>query len=323
MSSNNVHGQFTKGQKLFVTLVDDRNFEGTFSRQSEARNSIVFYNISFVPDGKNFEQLEFKLSEIFKIASLEGEEIGEDVDDGRCMDDSVQKFCGALYEKVKECVEQHVFIDQTDENFADAIRVLDSTDTVAVTAEGSNQGRFGYITVLCIAVHNSVFLFDIMNLGMRAFKAAGSFLKKLLESKRVLKVTHNCRFLSDCLKHKYEITLQNVFDTQACHSVITNNRGCSVRLSELVSEYLKLPGNICEEQVTDSSLWRQRPLEPQLVLAAAWRVALIRKLKSPLDDALYAPFDKMCQLYLTSVRDIDDALEAKIAVVCILFIFLR
>ncbi|OBS73308.1 hypothetical protein A6R68_12103 [Neotoma lepida] len=36
----------------------------------------------------------------------------------------------------------------------------------------------------------------------------------ILEDKRILKVIHDCRWLSDCLSHQYGIMLNNVFDTQ-------------------------------------------------------------------------------------------------------------
>lgn len=93
------------------------------------------------------------------------------------------------------------------------MKTIERVDCIAVTGEGSNQGRFGHLTVLGVATNSTVFLVDIVNLGPNVFKAAGSFLKKILESNQILKIVHNCRSLSDCFKHKYNITLRNVFDT--------------------------------------------------------------------------------------------------------------
>lgn len=73
-------------------------------------------------------------------------------------------------------------------------------------------------------------------------------------------------------------------------------------------------------KVTDPYKWRRRPLEEGMIVAAAWRVAVLRKLKQPLDDALYAPFDTLCNDYLCTIRDCDDEFEVKKQVVCILFV---
>lgn len=91
---------------------------------------------------------------------------------------------------------------------------IQSQQCVAVTGEGSNEGRFSQLTILGLATRSSIYLFDMINLGQRAFKALNSAVKKILESNQFLKVVHNCRLLSDCLKHKYQINLTNVFDTQ-------------------------------------------------------------------------------------------------------------
>lgn len=72
--------------------------------------------------------------------------------------------------------------------------------------------------------------------------------------------------------------------------------------------------------MTDPYKWRRRPLEEGMTVAAAWRVAVIRKLKQPLDDALYAPFDTLCNDYLSTIRDCDDEFEVRKQVVCILFV---
>lgn len=56
---------FVQGQRLVLTLYDQRNLEGTFNSKSEQRRSIILVNVSFVPsNGKKFNQLEFKLNEI-------------------------------------------------------------------------------------------------------------------------------------------------------------------------------------------------------------------------------------------------------------------
>lgn len=322
MAVNNVYSEFVKGQKLFITLKDNRNLEGTFCRSSSARKSILLRNVSFVPsNGKSFEQLEFKFLEILLISSREEEnQTTNDVNQPVATNDPVvplKKHNGVLYEKIKEIVSNLIFINQIDEAFSEMVRTVDRVQCIAVTGEGSKEGRFGQLTILGVATNSTVFLVDILNIGPTAFRAAGSFLKRVLESKDMLKVVHNCRMLSDCLKHKYSITLKNVFDTHACHSIIvkncSGNPASSADFEELVCDYLDLPEGVCNDQVTDPDLWRRRPLEAGLSEAAAWRVALLRKLKPKMEDRFYAPFELLCQQYLNSVRNLDDDLEVRIA----------
>ncbi|XP_034243370.1 piRNA biogenesis protein EXD1-like [Thrips palmi] len=319
MAVNNEFPEFVKGQKLFITLKDNRSLEGTFSRSNSVRKAIILTNVSFIPHhGTPFEQLEFKHAEILQIASLEEENhMINTADQAVAPSSPITKQDGVLYEKVKETVKDLVFVNQIDGAFSEMVRTIERVDCVAVTGEGSNQGRFGHITVLGVATNSTVFLVDIVNLGSTVFKAAGSFLKKTLESNRILKVVHNCSLLSDCLKHKYSINLRNVFDTHACHFIVVKNSSghppSSANFEDLVSIYLNLPKAVCETQVADLDRWRRRPLEEGLAEAAAWKVALLRKLKPRLDDALYGPFDSLCKTYLNTVRSLDDDLQVRIA----------
>lgn len=317
--------KYTKGQKIFITLNDNRNLEGIFISKSDKRYSVLLHKVSFVPSiGKTFEQLEFNFTEIQEVVCSE-EMIPESkkTDELSCKSlesplnaletENQKKFDGTVYEKVNEMVENHILIDQFDEKFAKAVKEIENLECIALHGEGSYEGRFGYLTILSLSTHNTVFLFDIIKLGSKAFTGAGSFLKRVLESNGYLKVVHNCALLSDCLKHKYCVRLRNVFDTQACHFIVMKNRSgqppSSLLLGDLAALYLKLPPAVCEDQITDLDSWRRRPLEKVMVMAAAWRAAVIRKLKPRLDDALYAPFDGLCKLYLSSVRDCQDEME--------------
>lgn len=335
--------KYFKGQKLFITLSDNRNLEATFNRDNATRKSIILHNVSFVPsDGKSFEQLEFKLNEIHKISclDLEVEESNNHTqqkehisplrdDPPACTsnglggvspsgDDSPScnsNEYGVFYDKTKNIVENHVFIDQIDNKFYEAVSCIQKENTVAVIGEGSAQARFSHLVILGIATQQAVFLFDIVNLGARIFKEHRSFLKRFLESRNVLKVVHDCRFLSDCLKRKHDVMLTNVFDTQACHLLVVKNHSGHPPLtgsfSDLVTEYLNLPGHMFDTKGTSLDLWRRRPLADGLAVRVAWKTILLRKLKPKLDDAYYSPFDKLCYTYLRSVRDMDDEMEVK------------
>lgn len=57
--------EYVKGQKLLITLSDERILEGTFMQENKLRSSIVLHKVSYVPfNGKSFSQLEFKSNDI-------------------------------------------------------------------------------------------------------------------------------------------------------------------------------------------------------------------------------------------------------------------
>jgi exonuclease 3'-5' domain-containing protein 1 len=83
--------------------------------------------------------------------------------------------------------------------------------TVGFSVEGAMFGRFSKVSLLSFAIPNRVFVFDICTLGDAAFDNG---LRDILETEKIGKVIHNCRLVSDCLHHKHQVTIGNVFDTQ-------------------------------------------------------------------------------------------------------------
>ncbi|XP_069064922.1 piRNA biogenesis protein EXD1 isoform X2 [Pleurodeles waltl] len=106
---------------------------------------------------------------------------------------------------------EYTVIDQFQQKFGHAIRHLKSQNVIGVDAEGLNVCRHGKLCWLQVATRSTVYLFDIFVLGARAFKNG---LQMVFEDKGILKVIHDCRWLSDCLSHQYGTALTNVFDTQ-------------------------------------------------------------------------------------------------------------
>lgn len=77
--------------------------------------------------------------------------------------------------------------------------------------EGVRIGRNGLICWIAVAVGMHVFLFDMIYLGPTAISRG---LGDIFVNPRIVKVTHDCRLISDAFVHKYDIRLENVFDTQ-------------------------------------------------------------------------------------------------------------
>jgi ribonuclease D len=76
--------------------------------------------------------------------------------------------------------------------------------------------RKGELSTISFSTVNSVFTFDIVKLGTKVFDDG---LRSTLQSSKFQKVFHNCRQASDILFHRFGVTLNNVYDTQAAHSV--------------------------------------------------------------------------------------------------------
>lgn len=91
------------------------------------------------------------------------------------------------------------------------ISTLKNQDIIGVSMEGIRIGRNGLICWIGVAINNHVFLLDMCSLGPAGVERG---LKRILESPNIVKVTHDCRFMSDAFVHQYNVKLENVFDTQ-------------------------------------------------------------------------------------------------------------
>ena len=101
---------------------------------------------------------------------------------------------------------------ETSEELADAVAFLQQQTTIGLAAEGVLIGRAGQLSLISLACEEFVFLVDIPACGGAD---ALQTLRPLLEDKRVGKVIHDSRGISDLLWHQAETRLGNVFDTQA------------------------------------------------------------------------------------------------------------
>ena len=105
-----------------------------------------------------------------------------------------------------------VKVIETMEEVSKALLVLEKFDKLALDCEGVDLGRKGKLTVLQLgAKDREVYVFDMLRLGKDAFDAS---LKDILESKRIVKMTYDCRSDSDSLWHEYQVKLSNVLDMQ-------------------------------------------------------------------------------------------------------------
>ncbi|GBP87719.1 Egalitarian protein homolog [Eumeta japonica] len=171
-------------------------------------------------------------------------------------------------------------------NVRDCVTLMDSIlnpkrnskSIVSFDCEGINLGLKGVLTLCQIATLNGeVYILDIMTCP--ALVVEGK-IKELLESETVVKVIHDCRNDSVNLYNQFEITLKNVFDTQAAHAVLQlQQQGIPVYKVKNLSlnalcELYNAPMNPMKEQLKnvyrrDQRYWARRPLTKDMIMYAA------------------------------------------------------
>ncbi|XP_027313910.1 piRNA biogenesis protein EXD1 isoform X1 [Anas platyrhynchos] len=218
----------------------------------------------------------------------------------------------SLSEKEEEKVEYTV-IDCFPQKFGPAVLHLKQQRVVSVVGEGVNLCRHGKLSWLQIATKSRIFLFDIFLLGPQAFKNG---LQMVLEDKNILKVIHDCRWISDCLFHQYSVLLCNVFDTQVADvlqfSMATGgyfpHRVCT--LQECLMQHLKIPSKWdalmkCRQEVASENpdIWFLRPFPPSLLQALALKAMYLLMVHSSLMDNLMSDLTAVVNDYLNAYRN--------------------
>ncbi|XP_032273901.1 piRNA biogenesis protein EXD1 isoform X2 [Phoca vitulina] len=182
-------------------------------------------------------------------------------------------------------------------------------EEVTYTVIDQFQQKFG----AAVATNSRVYLFDIFLLGSRAFNNG---LQMVLEDKRILKVIHDCRWLSDCLSHQYGILLNNVFDTQVADvlqfSMETGGflPNCISSLQESLIRHLKVAPkclSFLEERQKliqeNPEVWFTRPLSPSLLKILALESTYLLPLRLVLLDEMMSDLTTLVDGYLNTYRE--------------------
>jgi len=156
--------------------------------------------------------------------------------------------------------------------------IMRTGQPIGLDGEGVNLGPKGKLTLVQVSTMNGgVNLFDVQT--NPALLSQGG-LNKLLESETIVKVVHDCRNDSAALYHQHDITIKNVFDTQAAHAVLQlQETGKPVYKVKNVSlnalcELYNAPLNPMKDQVKniyrrDQKFWARRPLSRDMICYAA------------------------------------------------------
>uniref|UniRef100_A0A673TX15 piRNA biogenesis protein EXD1 n=1 Tax=Suricata suricatta TaxID=37032 RepID=A0A673TX15_SURSU len=217
------------------------------------------------------------------------------------------------YSPLEEEEVTYTVIDQFQQKFGAAMFHIKKQSVLSVATEGANLCRHGKLCWLQVATNSRVYLFDIFVLGSRAFNNG---LQMILEDKRILKVIHDCRWLSDCLSHQYGILLNNVFDTQVADvlqfSMETGGflPNCISSLQETLIRHLKVAPkylSFLEQRQKliqeNPEVWFTRPLSPSLLKILALEATYLLPLRSVLLDELMSDLTTLVDGYLNTYRE--------------------
>uniref|UniRef100_A0A2D4M251 3'-5' exonuclease domain-containing protein n=1 Tax=Micrurus spixii TaxID=129469 RepID=A0A2D4M251_9SAUR len=207
---------------------------------------------------------------------------------------------------------EYIVINQFQKTFGSAMMHIKNQRVCSIAAEGVHLCRHGKLSWVQVATKCQVFLFDVFVLGAQVFKNG---LQMILEDQNILKVIHDCRWLSDCLFHQYGIVLSNVFDTQVAdilrfsmetggylpHRIST--------LQECLMRYLRLPDKCVsflesKEQAVeeDPEVWFVRPLPPVLLNVLALETVYLLRLRLLLFDEIMSDLSTLVDSYLNAFR---------------------
>ncbi|XP_016283180.2 piRNA biogenesis protein EXD1 isoform X1 [Monodelphis domestica] len=207
----------------------------------------------------------------------------------------------------------YTVVNQFQQKFGSAMLHIKKQSVLSVAAEGVNLCRHGKLCWLQVATSSRVYLFDIFLLGSRAFNNG---LQMVLEDRKILKVIHDCRWLSDCLSHQYGIVLSNVFDTQVADVLqFSMETGgflphCISTLQESLIRHLKMSPK-CVSFLDDKQkmvqenpeIWFVRPLPPSLLKVLALETTYLLPLRLLLLDEMMSDLTTLVDAYLNTYRE--------------------
>ncbi|CAG5129374.1 unnamed protein product [Candidula unifasciata] len=215
----------------------------------------------------------------------------------------------------------YTLIYRLGDKFYEAIDYIMGQEAIGVTFEGVDIGRNGVLSVVQISTETDVIAFDILELGTEAF-AEG--LQAVFESSNIVKVIHDCRWISDMLHEQFHIRAANIFDTQVANAYVYRilHNGDWPRYVESLPSCLVKHLKLQRQDVTfckvkdgiqerpRQSPWLQRPLPQQLLSAARRNVSYLGKLHQVLLNKMLYEFRMGVQIYMSHVRNMDGEVES-------------
>ncbi|XP_078327279.1 uncharacterized protein LOC111127395 [Crassostrea virginica] len=207
----------------------------------------------------------------------------------------------------------YVVINKMNQNFYEAVDCVLHCAVVGLAMQGVLVGRSGEVSWIQFATDRNVFLFDVLELPDNCFEEG---IRAILENPDVLKVTHDCRLISDYLFHRHNIKLINIFDTQVADAFVDRlfKGGDWPRYVKGLADCAFNHLNLEPEQVLnlktrerlkklDEEVWATRPISRQLLDALYKNVVHLRPLRQVLMEKMMAEYVAGVDVYLSQVRD--------------------
>lgn len=200
------------------------------------------------------------------------------------MPSSLNYFIDGAWE-AKILQNSHVISTVSDSlRLTNGILDFDSTagdkSVISFDCKGIHLGAYGTITLMHIGTTcGKAFVFDVLTCPQIMTDGG---LRALLESDRVIKVIHDCRYVSANLYKQFQTKLRNVFDTQCAHAILQYqnnevrvNQARSLSFNKLI-ELFYGPLNPMKNRLLPSQMsWKLRPLTQEMVTYAALNVLVL------------------------------------------------
>ena len=338
-----MNAEYSKGQRLFV-VTNVGTLEGVFYSMDQCHNRLTLTEVVLHPSGKKMDGFShYYKSEVISVrildpgsyaeVSTKSEAVGnwnliqkdqQAVQPGKVKESDVMNTISRdtamnrsnlseeEYYALNKFVDNYVLIDHVGDVFRRAVEDIKAEPAVGLSMEGATFGRCSKASLVSFATPSCAFLFDIYSLGDAAFDNG---LRDILESKKIEKVIHNCRLISDCLHHKHRVTICGVFDTQVADLRVTQQQcgrfpRCVRSLPQCLGIYLNLPANLIHRPqihdgyiVLESQQWNKRPLPIELEIGAVKNSVFLLQLQEKICEELLCPFYQCVDVFLGVVKD--------------------
>uniref|UniRef100_A0A8C1WL25 Exonuclease 3'-5' domain containing 1 n=1 Tax=Cyprinus carpio TaxID=7962 RepID=A0A8C1WL25_CYPCA len=296
-------------RRVDITLIDTR-LRGVIQRVTQ-KKSVVLEDVSEVKSGRKFPGVKIIFGhEILKVeftVSADPENVHEE------QRAQVHCFRKRTADDVLEDGVRSVLIDELHEKFGPAVMHIQEQKVIGIGAEVFGPIAQERLCWLQVATKKVVYLFDILLLGGQAFKNG---LSMILENRHILKVVHDCRCVSRCLRAEFRVHLTNVFDTQVADLMLFYNETGGFlpdrvsSLQEVLRLHLKLPPTdlspLCSKELHRKEcpeVWYIRPSPPALMTVMTASVRHLLPLRLVLLDALMSDYTILVDAYMSSYHN--------------------
>ena len=226
-SINFVHLNFKAKQEIIVTKSDDQLVICKYDKLSRNGLRLDVLNPQDFntkqPLGKfaHFHQRDVKSIQVFQEQETQAKLVIKDSCSTLSSDVMSKNEIPVLsisvnqLNSIHKSIKNYKYINQSDDQYFQAIEELSSQFVIGVSTCGCHAGRISPMELLILSTNNKVYIFDILLFNNVIFKE----LAEILTNKTHLKIFHDCRLTLDNILNKYSIKTNSIFDTMLAASL--------------------------------------------------------------------------------------------------------